>query len=311
MKSTTSTLSFQIDPVTTENRTAALKLFSRVFHEVMPGVASYVSAATDWEESRLITLNDEVVGCYALSRTVIGNFPGAKESTEKYNRGWRKGKGVQGIALAVAPEYRGMGIGRALRAYPEQSGRFAYSWGYAMESLNNLQEWLSYRRLIATTGGLHITLRDHQPLGLASHHFHQSRAFDCGTTCIQMVQSYIYGQRFGDYEALIRQAGCNPETGTKGGGMEAGLYLLGIDAERNPHQEEQAAFNFLDRALLGGSPFIMRTLTHGAKHWTIVYGKTDEGSYLLADPWLGLHTLTTEEVNGRWSPRQFDGFSIR
>ena len=300
----------EIQVLTPELRTESLRLFRKVFYEFMPGVENYVDRLTDWEESRVIILGDQLAGCYALCRQDIYLMAGTDESTEKYRNGWRKGRGVHGIALAVDPGFRGLGIGKALREYPEKSARFAYSWGGAMKSLNNIDYWLTYRRLIATTGSLHITLRDHQPLGLAACYRKQCTAYDCGPSSLQMVYAYISGSYFTDHQELISVCGCNPVTGTIGSGMEAGLRLLEIPFLRNPHRERSFSFDILDATLRGGAPFILRTLTHGAKHWSIVYGKTSTGRYMLADPWLGLHSVTTEELNDRWEPRRYDGFSI-
>ena len=93
--------------------------------------------------------------------------------------------------------------------------------------------------------------------------------------------------------------------------MEAGLHLSGIPFLRNPERKKEKAFALLDSTLGKGAPFIMRTLTFGGKHWTVVYGKDNQGHYLLADPWLGLHSLGPEALDDRWTPREYDGFAIQ
>jgi GNAT superfamily N-acetyltransferase len=298
-----------IEPITDIDKSAVLNLFGRVFSPVMSTAAQYINAVTDWNESRLIRIDGKVAGAYALFIRDIPYLHGEKEDTNRYRTGWRKGKGVEGIALAVEPEYLGKGIGKKLREYPESTGRFAYSWGRAYKSLNNLDQWLKHRRLVYDSDELNFTLRDHQAIAFDQHFKQQSTNYDCGPTCLWMLSSYLHGKVV-DYLALLDQTGCNPVSGTIGSGMERGLKKLDIPFIRNPLRDQINSFNLLDKSLQAGCPFIVRTLTKGIKHWTIVYAKTSVGNYLLADPSLGLHSVTALELNLRWEPRQYDGFAV-
>jgi GNAT superfamily N-acetyltransferase len=298
-----------IEPITDTDKPAVLNLFGRVFSPVMSSAEHHINKVSDWNESRLIRVEGKVVGAYALFIRDIPLFPGEKEDTTRYRTGWRKGKGVEGIALAVEPEFLGKGIGRILREYPESCGRFAYSWGLAYKTLNNLDKWLGYRRLISDSGPFNVTLRDQQAFAFDQHYKQQSTNYDCGPTCLRMLSSYLNGKVV-DYPALIEQTECNPVSGTIGSGMEIGLKKLDIPCIRNPHRDQINSFKLLDKSLSGGCPFIVRTLTQGIKHWTIVYAKTSVGHYLLADPSLGLHAVTSMELNQRWEPRQYDGFAV-
>lgn len=301
---------FFVESIKQEDKVAVLGLLQKVFSRVMPNVASYVSAKCDWHESVLVRVEGKIAGCYMLKEEDLPYFPEELENTEKYRIHWRIGRGVHGIALAVMPEYRNCGIGKLLRSYPEKRKKYAYSFGFAFKSLNNIDHWLEYRRLIAETPGVYVTLRDHQPIGMASCHRYQTTAYDCGPSCIQIVHTFINKSSIPDHSALMEAMGCNPVTGTIGSGMIKGLDFTNIQYQRNPQRERSASYEFLNSSLRSGSPLIMRTLTHGAKHWTVVYGKNANGEYLLADPWLGLHTVSLEELGCRWEPRAFDGFSI-
>jgi hypothetical protein len=126
-----------------------------------------------------------------------------------------------------------------------------------------------------------------------------------------MISTYLNGKSVDNYPALIELTGCNPVSGTLGAGMGKGLEELCVPFLRNPHRDQSNSFRLLDESLAGGCPFVVRTLTRGIKHWTISYAKTAAGQYLLADPSLGLHSITAVELNERWAPRQFDGFAVK
>jgi GNAT superfamily N-acetyltransferase len=72
---------------------------------------------------------------------------------------YRGKRGVEGVALAVLPEFRGSGVGRALMDAPKSMG-FDYIYGYQFKSLGNLQNWLGRRRLVAETTTFYCTLQD-------------------------------------------------------------------------------------------------------------------------------------------------------
>ena len=63
---------------------------------------------------------------------------------------WR-GQGVQGVALALDPEYRGTGVGKQLINIPYALG-YDYIWGMHLERLQNLDHWLKRRELVTTLG---------------------------------------------------------------------------------------------------------------------------------------------------------------
>ena len=102
-------------------------------------------------------LNKKVIGCYLLSENSILKYQDySKENLSKYENK----KGVEGVVLALLPEYRKLGIGNDLRNLPEKLG-YDYVFGEQLHELNNLSNWIKHgRRLIADTGEVYITLKD-------------------------------------------------------------------------------------------------------------------------------------------------------
>lgn len=104
---------------------------------------------TNWENS-LLLLNekDEIKGVYLLGDQPVESLV----KTEEY-----KGlKGVEGVVLAVDSELRGKGWGTKLKDYPKTMG-FDYIWGQQLKTLNNLEDWLKRRVLVAETKSVYIT----------------------------------------------------------------------------------------------------------------------------------------------------------
>jgi hypothetical protein len=65
-------------------------------------------------------------------------------------------KGVEGVVLAVSEEIRVQGWGNKLKDYPKMLG-VDYIWGQQLKTLNNLEDWLKRRELVAETKSVYIT----------------------------------------------------------------------------------------------------------------------------------------------------------
>ena len=104
---------------------------------------------SNWENS-LLLLNDknEIKGVYLLGDQPIESLV----KTEEY----KDLKGVEGVVLAVDSELRGKGWGTKLKDYPKTMG-FDYIWGQQLKTLNNLEDWLKRRVLVAETKSVYIT----------------------------------------------------------------------------------------------------------------------------------------------------------
>lgn len=105
----------------------------------------------DLDASRVCKIGDKVVGTYLLSSKDCSYLP--------YELMKKNFNGLSGDALAILPEYRGMGIGKAWRAMPSlyHHDEYDYVWGYQLKSLNNIDDWLKRRYVIGETDHAWIT----------------------------------------------------------------------------------------------------------------------------------------------------------
>ncbi len=303
-----------------------LDICVEVFKNVMPqaSVKGYINCSADWDLSVKATFEDKIVGCYILNENQIpipfksiryfNDDDSQWEDLSKY----AKLKGIEGIALAVLPEYRDKGIGKALRNYPLTLD-YDYIWGQHYESLQNIQHWVKFgRRIVSHYTGLYRTLmdiKDNNDLNKTDHetldfntHCYQQQGHTCGPTCVKMVADFL-NVSYKDINELIELCECNTTTGTIDTGIKNALDALGIPNSQNKITDPAIAMEFLDDLLLNNNIFVMRTLTHGAKHWIIVYGKEND-KYLIADPWLGKIQYSHENILSIWWPRNFDGFLV-
>lgn len=134
----------------------------------------------------------------------------------------------------------------------------------------------------------------------------QRDCYSCGATAVEMALSHLKMPQ--EIEYIKELFLTNPKTGTTHEGMIAGLEALKIPYVRSFQIEKP--FEWLDDQLEKNHLFLMRTLTYGCKHWILCYGKLKD-KYQIADPAGGYIQLTQEEVQGRWEPREWDGFAIQ
>ena len=108
-----------------------------------------IKQETNWDISAII-LDDEdrIMGVYLLGDSQLDSLT----VNEKYTNL----KGVVGVLLAVSEEVRGQGWGNKLKDYPKTL-EIDYIWGQQLKSLNNLEDWLKRRELIAETQSVFIT----------------------------------------------------------------------------------------------------------------------------------------------------------
>jgi GNAT superfamily N-acetyltransferase len=113
-------------------------------HSVGTSVDAYVEMA-DLTYSIVAVYGDEIIGFYLLT---------PRDLPLEDLQGLR---GIEGIALAVKPEFRGTGVGKKLADYPKSYG-FDYLWGMQLKSLGNLNHWLKRRELVADGGACWFTM---------------------------------------------------------------------------------------------------------------------------------------------------------
>jgi GNAT superfamily N-acetyltransferase len=64
--------------------------------------------------------------------------------------------GVEGVALGVDPDYKGLGVGKKLLEYSQRLP-YDYIWGQQYESLGNIEHWTKRREIAAYFPGLWLT----------------------------------------------------------------------------------------------------------------------------------------------------------
>lgn len=103
----------------------------------------------NWEESILLLDDDDnVKGAY-----ILGNYQLPSQYVQYKYVGLT---GVEGLLLAIDESIRGQGWGNKLKDYPKTLG-YDYIWGQQFKGLNNLNDWLKRRELVATTSEVYIT----------------------------------------------------------------------------------------------------------------------------------------------------------
>jgi len=119
------------------------------------------------------SIDDKIVGCYLLAEKSLNlffeqiksnsltDFP--KDETEIYFKEKISDKGLQGISLAVLPEYKNMGIGSKLKNYTYSLG-YDYIWGVQDKKLNNIDFWKNTRELIVESNTHYTTLKRNNSL---------------------------------------------------------------------------------------------------------------------------------------------------
>ena len=113
-------------------------------------ILGYIKDTVDWNQSVYLVLNDEVIGCYLFGKRNMLDFVQNCEIKTDLSK-YENLKGIEGIAVVVASEYQKKGYGNKLKNYPKSIG-VDYIWGVQLKSLNNLEDWLKRRELIADCG---------------------------------------------------------------------------------------------------------------------------------------------------------------
>jgi ribosomal protein S18 acetylase RimI-like enzyme len=155
---------------------AALRVGLKVFEGQMPpkDLLTYLSKAADWEISVKATYNGKVVGFYLLSEGQISDYMlhymqrdyncYSVEQCNKKHPGtikvnpskFKDLSGVEGVALGVDPNHKGLGIGKKLIGY-SQKLPYDYVWGQQYEHLGNIEHWIKRREVAAYFPGLYLT----------------------------------------------------------------------------------------------------------------------------------------------------------
>ena len=154
----------------------ALKIGLRVFEGQMgpKELLTYLAKAADWQISVKATYQGKIVGFYLLNENQIYDYllhymmrDYNCYSMEQCNRKhpnsikvdpmkFKNLNGIEGVALGVDPDYKGLGIGKKLIEY-SQSLPYDYVWGQQYEHLGNIEHWIKRRNVAAYFPGLYLT----------------------------------------------------------------------------------------------------------------------------------------------------------
>ena len=128
------------------------------FPQYASWAVQYSHAASDWSLSKKATIDDQIVGCYLIGRrTILEGVRDEKMTPTENLQPYQNKHGVEGVALITSPQFRSQGIASSLKG---SIGGVDYIWGLQLKGLNNLQYWLTRRRLVAESPTCYATLQD-------------------------------------------------------------------------------------------------------------------------------------------------------
>ena len=143
----------------------ALEVFKQAFPQYeFESIKDFIMSSVNWNKSIKATSDDKTVGIYLIGDRQLFDVIEDEKAVPIENLDKYKGKiGVEGVALAVMPEFQKIGIGKKLKDALLSMTSANYIYGLQYKSLNNLQNWLKSRRLVAQSTGdeaVYITLQD-------------------------------------------------------------------------------------------------------------------------------------------------------
>jgi hypothetical protein len=106
-----------------------------------------------------ISFKDKIVGCYLLGEKSINEFIRqiSQNELKDFPRDQTKiinlpsnlsDNGLQGISLAILPDYRKLGLGKKMKQYVNGLN-YDYTWGVQDKKLNNIDFWTKTREVFA------------------------------------------------------------------------------------------------------------------------------------------------------------------
>ena len=278
-----------------EDKKAVIAVIDETFKKY--GGLLTVRGSVDFNISLALKKDGVVVGTYLL-----GNHPMHLIENVKHYLGL---KGIEGVALAVKPEFRGAGYGNMLKDYSVQNTKADYIWGMQLRDLKNVNDWAKRRRIVFSSSAMFITLQD---LKDKFPHLHQTSGINCGPTSLKMVLEYFKAKKNPSIDELTEIMEVDVDAGTTDVRMKKGLIYCKMNHKQIKINEGEALI-FLKNYVKNDRKILLRTLTRGVKHWVVVYDYKDD-LFLVADPWLGKIKYNDKEIYNIWEPRNFDGFIV-
>lgn len=128
--------------------------------KLMPRIANGISLKVE--------CGGEIIGVYLLKEKSINEFIDEieldkipdfrRDDTEINLTESLSDNGLQGIALAVLPNYRGIGAGKMLKEYSFRLG-YDYIWGVQDKRLENIEFWERTRKIFAESSSRYATYK--------------------------------------------------------------------------------------------------------------------------------------------------------
>lgn len=139
----------------------AVQLCDDVFreHDTIASDHIKMEFCTQTEVSCKAVLNGRMIGCYLLNEDSVylrDDFTMYEDVSAYYEK-----RSIHGLAIALHAEYRGLGYGKLLRAFPCRPEKYDYVWGFHVKSLNNIAEWTRFgRRIVGESPECFMTIMD-------------------------------------------------------------------------------------------------------------------------------------------------------
>lgn len=108
-----------------------------------------IAQETNWDLSIMLLDGEELKGVYLFGDQGVGSLADLSEYANL--------KGIEGVLLAVDKSIQGQGWGNKMKDFTKTLG-FDYIWGQQLKTLNNLEDWLKRRVIVAETKNVWITL---------------------------------------------------------------------------------------------------------------------------------------------------------
>lgn len=262
------------------------------------GGFSTVSGAVDFTKSIVLKKDNEVIGTYLL-----GTHPIHIIDNLKHYIGL---KGIEGVALAIKPEYRNLGYGNLMKDYSVETNKnYDYIWGMQLKDLQNVKDWSKRRRIVFDSGDLIITLQDIKD---TFPYLQQTTGINCGPTSLKILLNYYKELDRLSINELTDIMEVDMDFGTTDIRMKKGLDYCNLNYKQIVTNNNDA-LNLLKNYLKNDRKILLRTLTQGIKHWVVVYDYKDD-LFWVADPWLGKIKYNEKQIYSIWEPRNFDGFIV-
>ena len=144
-----------------EDEKQVISLTVDAFREFMhySEIPKYIKSIVNFNKSIVIDKEGVIIGFYLLSDRQIMEIISEESKIIFYEdiELYKNKMGIEGVALFVKDSYRGKGFATQLKNYIKTL-EVDYIFGLQFKKLNNLNQWLKNRRLVAENDELNITI---------------------------------------------------------------------------------------------------------------------------------------------------------